>query len=186
MRFALFQPGLWICGERGRNRTCDPRLKRALLYQLSYAPSPRCMSNKTSNLIDVSKSHHHSTLYLAIRSSVGCFLVSGKQYSSSSRPFERIERRNLFDRCGLVGRCQMSISPGHLNMSNQVGDRRQIHSCHDETTGKCVRNSALGFCFSFRRVRGSCRVGNTASPIPSNPHAQHRAREGPGIAFPSS
>src|SRR6266849_2337092 len=25
-------------GERGRNRTCDPRLKRALLYQLSYAP----------------------------------------------------------------------------------------------------------------------------------------------------
>jgi hypothetical protein len=27
-------------GERGRNRTCDPRLKRALLYQLSYAPSP--------------------------------------------------------------------------------------------------------------------------------------------------
>jgi hypothetical protein len=27
-------------GERGRIRTCDPRLKRALLYQLSYAPTP--------------------------------------------------------------------------------------------------------------------------------------------------
>jgi hypothetical protein len=27
-------------GERGRIRTCDPCLKRALLYQLSYAPSP--------------------------------------------------------------------------------------------------------------------------------------------------
>jgi hypothetical protein len=27
-------------GERGRIRTCDPRLKRALLYHLSYAPSP--------------------------------------------------------------------------------------------------------------------------------------------------
>src|SRR6266404_3118030 len=27
----------WI-GERGRIRTCDPRLKRALLYHLSYAP----------------------------------------------------------------------------------------------------------------------------------------------------
>jgi hypothetical protein len=27
-------------GERGRIRTCDPCLKRALLYQLSYAPTP--------------------------------------------------------------------------------------------------------------------------------------------------
>ena len=26
-------------GERGRIRTCDPCLKRALLYQLSYAPA---------------------------------------------------------------------------------------------------------------------------------------------------
>ena len=26
-------------GERGRIRTCDPCLKRALLYQLSYAPT---------------------------------------------------------------------------------------------------------------------------------------------------
>jgi hypothetical protein len=26
-------------GERGRTRTCDPCLKRALLYQLSYAPA---------------------------------------------------------------------------------------------------------------------------------------------------
>jgi integrase len=29
-----------VLGERGRIRTCDPCLKRALLYQLSYAPSP--------------------------------------------------------------------------------------------------------------------------------------------------
>src|SRR5438270_3683125 len=28
-----------LCGERGRTRTCDPCLKRALLYQLSYAPT---------------------------------------------------------------------------------------------------------------------------------------------------
>ena len=28
-----------ISGERGRIRTCDPCLKRALLYQLSYAPA---------------------------------------------------------------------------------------------------------------------------------------------------
>ena len=27
-------------GERGWIRTSDPRLKRALLYQLSYAPTP--------------------------------------------------------------------------------------------------------------------------------------------------
>src|SRR5580704_6062217 len=27
-----------VHGERGRTRTCDPCLKRALLYQLSYAP----------------------------------------------------------------------------------------------------------------------------------------------------
>ena len=27
-----------VHGERGRIRTCDPCLKRALLYQLSYAP----------------------------------------------------------------------------------------------------------------------------------------------------
>ena len=25
-------------GERGRNRTCDPRIKSAMLYRLSYAP----------------------------------------------------------------------------------------------------------------------------------------------------
>jgi hypothetical protein len=25
-------------GEPGRNRTCDPRIKSALLYQLSYGP----------------------------------------------------------------------------------------------------------------------------------------------------
>ena len=31
------QPGK--IGERGRIRTCDPRLKRALLYHLSYAPT---------------------------------------------------------------------------------------------------------------------------------------------------
>jgi hypothetical protein len=29
-------------GERGRTRTYDPCLKRALLYQLSYAPAPQC------------------------------------------------------------------------------------------------------------------------------------------------
>jgi hypothetical protein len=29
-----------INGERGWIRTSDPRLKRALLYQLSYAPTP--------------------------------------------------------------------------------------------------------------------------------------------------
>ena len=28
-----------VHGERGRTRTCDPCLKRALLYQLSYAPT---------------------------------------------------------------------------------------------------------------------------------------------------
>src|SRR5215831_20846407 len=33
-----FQP-IEFYGERGRTRTCDPCLKRALLYQLSYAPS---------------------------------------------------------------------------------------------------------------------------------------------------
>jgi hypothetical protein len=27
-----------VIGERGRIRTCDPCLKRALLYHLSYAP----------------------------------------------------------------------------------------------------------------------------------------------------
>jgi hypothetical protein len=34
-------------GERGRIRTCDPCLKRALLYQLSYAPnySANCKTN---------------------------------------------------------------------------------------------------------------------------------------------
>ncbi len=26
-------------GEPGRNRTCDPRIKSALLYQLSYGPT---------------------------------------------------------------------------------------------------------------------------------------------------
>ena len=30
--------GCYVYGERGRIRTCDPRLKRPLLYLLSYAP----------------------------------------------------------------------------------------------------------------------------------------------------
>jgi hypothetical protein len=28
-----------LFGEPGRNRTCDPRIKSALLYQLSYGPT---------------------------------------------------------------------------------------------------------------------------------------------------
>ena len=28
-----------VDGEPGRNRTCDPRIKSALLYQLSYGPT---------------------------------------------------------------------------------------------------------------------------------------------------
>ena len=36
-------------GERGRIRTCDPCLKRALLYQLSYAPT-FLQSNTSRNL----------------------------------------------------------------------------------------------------------------------------------------
>jgi hypothetical protein len=32
-------PRIGLAGERGRIRTCDPCLKRALLYQLSYAPT---------------------------------------------------------------------------------------------------------------------------------------------------
>src|SRR3954451_10400476 len=35
----LWGSTLRIRGERGRTRTCDPCLKRALLYQLSYAPA---------------------------------------------------------------------------------------------------------------------------------------------------
>ena len=31
---------IWILGERGWTRTIDPCLKRALLCQLSYAPTP--------------------------------------------------------------------------------------------------------------------------------------------------
>jgi hypothetical protein len=37
-----------VNGERGRIRTCDPRLKRALLYQLSYAPT--LLQSITANL----------------------------------------------------------------------------------------------------------------------------------------
>ena len=35
----LFRENLCVDGERGWIRTSDPRLKRALLYQLSYAPT---------------------------------------------------------------------------------------------------------------------------------------------------
>jgi hypothetical protein len=37
INIAMLECGL--AGERGRIRTCDPCLKRALLYQLSYAPT---------------------------------------------------------------------------------------------------------------------------------------------------
>jgi hypothetical protein len=36
-------------GERGRIRTCDPCLKRALLYQLSYAPIERASHSLREN-----------------------------------------------------------------------------------------------------------------------------------------
>jgi hypothetical protein len=39
-----------LSGERGRTRTCDPCLKRALLYQLSYAPTP-FQSTLTSRIL---------------------------------------------------------------------------------------------------------------------------------------
>ncbi len=45
---------LLIFGERGRIRTCDPCLKRALLYQLSYAPN----AFKSNTLLDFAQSTH--------------------------------------------------------------------------------------------------------------------------------
>ena len=43
-KIAKLAKTLMITGERGRIRTCDPCLKRALLYHLSYAPTadPTC------------------------------------------------------------------------------------------------------------------------------------------------
>ena len=40
-RKSLDRRDLWSepSGEPGRNRTCDPRIKSALLYQLSYGPT---------------------------------------------------------------------------------------------------------------------------------------------------
>jgi hypothetical protein len=37
-------------GERGRTRTCDPCLKRALLYQLSYAPTMELTDTNKNNV----------------------------------------------------------------------------------------------------------------------------------------
>jgi hypothetical protein len=39
VRSEQIQQAVETYGERGRTRTCDPCLKRALLYQLSYAPT---------------------------------------------------------------------------------------------------------------------------------------------------
>jgi hypothetical protein len=36
-------------GERGRNRTCDPCIKSALLYRLSYALSPNSKPGNSSS-----------------------------------------------------------------------------------------------------------------------------------------
>src|ERR1700674_4483008 len=43
-----------VLGERGRIRTCDPCLKRALLYQLSYAPTANAKEplQKHATLVD--------------------------------------------------------------------------------------------------------------------------------------
>ena len=34
-----YNPAIFICGRRNRARTCDPRLVRPVLSQLSYPPS---------------------------------------------------------------------------------------------------------------------------------------------------
>ena len=36
-------------GEPGRNRTCDPRIKSALLYQLSYGPTSFLIYHKQND-----------------------------------------------------------------------------------------------------------------------------------------
>jgi hypothetical protein len=40
-------------GERGRIRTCDPCLKRALLYHLSYAPNLRRINDLLRNNLKI-------------------------------------------------------------------------------------------------------------------------------------
>ena len=48
-------------GERGRTRTCDPCLKRALLYQLSYAPTANASGrNYKTNLPRAAQPALHS------------------------------------------------------------------------------------------------------------------------------
>jgi hypothetical protein len=55
-------------GERGRIRTCDPCLKRALLYQLSYAPACFDLINLTqSKALSLLRAGGHRPLDVASR-----------------------------------------------------------------------------------------------------------------------
>jgi hypothetical protein len=72
---------VWVCGlvlkwlerfgERGRNRTCDPRLKRALLYQLSYAPSPFCICQLINGLLEIPGASPEQLVSASVLVSVG-------------------------------------------------------------------------------------------------------------------
>ena len=57
-------------GERGRIRTCDPCLKRALLYQLSYAPNSFAVKYYCdSTTLSVAQPLHN---FEKLRLDVGC------------------------------------------------------------------------------------------------------------------
>ena len=46
-----YNPAIFICGRRNRARTCDPRLVRPVLSQLSYPPKRLWTSQEESGSI---------------------------------------------------------------------------------------------------------------------------------------
>src|SRR5438128_4508830 len=111
-------------GERGRNRTCDPRIKSAMLYRLSYAPRTiasirHCSTNcckrkirktlahkpclKRALLYQLSYAPAFTSIYqkhqelTGILRNFGSLLESAGVCSGVSWPIRLPARRQLFD-----------------------------------------------------------------------------------------
>ena len=51
-------------GEPGRNRTCDPRIKSALLYQLSYGPTFLIYHRKNTDPVALTADREHRNRWI--------------------------------------------------------------------------------------------------------------------------
>ena len=130
-------------GERGRIRTCDPCLKRALLYQLSYAPIILHLNN-------LAKTNNKS----------GCTSVA--QISKSS--FDFFRRR---EQLGINQRLQLAHRRDALRV--QSLDERILRHCHVCVPQDCLNRFVRHSEIVQVRCKSSSKSSSRATQDAENP-----------------